>query len=338
MAGSRVSANPWDNPDIFGPWKEPVFAIVFGDFGVGKSYDATLCAPDAYTLSAPGALKGVRETVGDEWYNYIMNFNFPVETLDDITDFLLKIAAGTIERRPVRLDDLTIAATNTLAQLNAVYTEQYIRQKFEDFKRRVYRLKEAARRAGVHVIASNHIQAPSTSEKGVFTRGGPAMGAPSACPPVYASADIIYRAEVEVGRFPHPLVYRCDYPNNAWAYKDRHGVLSGVGPANLREILLHAGMQMPRPDYFAWMDEYVEAVAQEIIGGADKREVWNRHREYLQKNGVYKGHIYWVLRDGLDRASLRLRRSPMDLLLAGDFGTANSPAGPAMPPKPAKKK
>ena len=309
-------ATSWDDPSVFGSWGEPAFVVTFGDFGIGKSFDATLFAPDAWTLSGPGALKGVHDVLGPEWYAYAQAMNVEVRTLPDVTLFLQEIAAGRRQRLPVRIDDLTITAQNTLADLNNIYDERRTRNKFEHFKRTVSEMKEAARRARVHVIGSTHIQRPHTDEKGSFTKGGPAMGAPSACSPIYASADVIYRVEAEEGRFPHPAVYRCDYPSNTWAFKDRHNGLNGVGPANLREIFLHVGMYVPRPEPLRWMDDYVEAIAQEITGGRDKQEVWGRYREHLIAHGTPQGHVYWVLRDGLDRAAMRMRQSPMDALLA----------------------
>jgi hypothetical protein len=334
--------NPWADPDVFGVWKEPALIVIFGEAGAGKSFDATLFCPDGYTLSAPGALKGTMQVLGADWYEYAQSLVHPVRTLDEITKFLLEIAAGLRERRPVRIDDMSITAQATLDALGAVYDERNNRKKYEVFKAMVFKMKEAARQAGVHVIASAHVQPPHTNDKGVFTKGGPSMGAPSACAPIYASADVIYKIEVEEGRFPHPAVYRCIYPDNTWAFKDRHNALYGVGPANLRELLLNVGMKVPRPDGLAWMDDQIERIATEITGGADKLEVWERYRSYLTEYGMFSGHVYWTLRDGVDRAAIRMRKSPMDMLLAGNFGAKVGPgvvvpgavAAPAAPPPP----
>ena len=328
-----MTQNPWAAADIFGVWREPALIVIFGDAGIGKSFDATLFCPDGWTLSAPGALKGARHILGDEWYAYAQQFVVEVRTLADVTTFLHEIAAGRRERRPVRIDDLSITAQVSLMDLGERFNEKMTRNKYEFFKNLVFAMKEAARRAGVHVIASAHVQAPHTNEKQVFTKGGPSVGAPSACGPLYASADVIYRIEAESNRFPHPAVYRCDCPDNNWAFKDRHNALQGVGPANLRELLMHVGLPVPRHENLAWMDEYSEAVAQAIMGGADKKEVWNDYRARL--TDVFNGHVYWMLRDGVDRAAIRMRKSPMDMLLSGEFGA--KPAGivgPGSPPPP----
>lgn len=303
----------WTDPRIFGPWQEPAFVLVFGAQGAGKTFDSTLFAVDGITLALPGALKGVREVVGDSLYEVAKSRTIPVQHLHDVLGVLNAIRAGQIPKLPVRIDDLSVVASRTLDILREHYPANKTFQLYGAFRGLFTQVRDAARHAGVHVIGNAHARSPSTSEKGEFRYGGPDLGAPSVTGVVTAVADVVYGLERTDRPRLFPNAYRCDYPSSQWCYKDRHSVIQGTGPANLAEIFRKADMVVPRPAGFEWMDTAVEKIAARLEAGEDLQEVGGRLKSALASQPP--GLVYWILRDASDRVELRAQPSVLDVAL-----------------------
>lgn len=314
----------WDSTSAYGRWGEPPFIVVFGGYGIGKSVDATLFAPTGYTLGPPGGIRGAAPILGPELYAEAQMRTAQVSSIDQITATLVSMASGQLPRYPVRVDDLTLVAQADLSELQRQFpSPRDTGTLYALFKRRLINMRDAMRRAGVPVIANCHVATPATDANGKFTPGGPSMGAPSALPVLVASADTIYGMERDdSGTFyPWPAFYRHESPNAQWAYKDRHGAFNGKAPANLREIMRSTGMVLPLPAALAWTDDYAEAVAEAAVplSGDALIDLFQLHLGHLIGQGIFKGHAYIAVRNGLDRAALRKQGSHLDAVLSGAF-------------------
>jgi hypothetical protein len=297
---------------MFGRWGEPAFVVVFGPVGIGKSTDVALFDPEAWTLGAPGCVKGAEKILGPDRYAALVGRRIEAQNIDHAIGVLNAIAAGQLERRTVLVDDLSLLAEAETVALKSQISRSDTRYLWDVFASKIILLKTAMRRAGVHVLASCHMRSPSTDEKGKFTPGGPSMGGPKGTMILATEADVIYGLERDPACYPYPAAYRCEYPSQQWAYKDRYGALLGTAPANLREILRTVDAAPPRPAGLEWLDDAAESVASTPGNPRDVgQEAYTRLRSH-----VGDGPAFWAVRDGLARRTLRERKGYFDTLLA----------------------
>ena len=305
----------------FGAWGEPAFIGIHGPQGVGKSTDATLAFVDGWTLSLPGALKGVMPILGPDWYAYVMARRVEVTCLEHVVQVLDQIIDGTRAPLPCRVDDITLLADATLGMLDDSYpsTGGGVFAKWAHFGRIIRELKRKMRLARVFVVAGGHTAEPKTDQQGRYHMGGLSVSAPSAIPKLAAEMDEVWRLMTAPNRVPWPTAYHCEIPNHEWIYKSRHHVINGVAPANMRELLMAAGFPMLRPEGLSWMDGYADTVAADARCIGDQvgaHAVLTEHVAHLIAQGVFEGHAYWCVRDGMDRAQIRATNSPISRILA----------------------
>jgi hypothetical protein len=279
----------------------PVFVVVSGDSGVGKSTDQLLAWPDALFLCLSGADKPAKQFG-------ISPRVVEIGDLGDVHNVLRQVQALDAKSKPgaVIIDDLTILAERTHDRLKPQYPRSQTFAFWDRLKTEIRLVRDHARDAGVHVFASTHLARPDTDQGGQAHKGGPAMPGRKMRGALPHIADEVYIAELEPGAEPWPGVYRCE-PDADWHMKSRLGVARGRVPMNLRELLRLRGYACPRLPGMEWQESVATQVSSAILAGSPWRDVWNRAEGQLVAKGLNPGAIYWALRDGIDRATLSKR-------------------------------
>jgi hypothetical protein len=316
----------------FGRWGEPAFVGIYSPFGTGKTVDTTLFDPMGWTFAGVGALKSTEWFLGP-LYPVVQQMTVPVTNFEQVIAYTELMVAGKMEARTIRTDDLSVLVSTTMDALIANAGKNKFKA-YSDLKALATRYKASVRLLPVHTLASCHLTFPKTDESGKFTPGGPDMGGGQSSHVIAAVMDVIYKAESDAGMFPYPAVYRCDAPHPTWTYKDRHSAVFGVAPMNLREIFRKVGMAPARYPGMEWLDTVADDVAAAVLGGEDPRAAFARFTKHLIGQGVYEGHAYWAVRDGLDRAKLYAPMSPITRALASGGAVGALPG--ALPPPPTK--
>lgn len=280
----------------------PVFAIVSGESGVGKSTDQLLAFPTAWFLCLKGADK--------PGYQFgLAPITVEVSLLSHAVEVLQHTATLPPEQKPpaIIIDDLTLLAENSYDFLKPQYPKNQVFAFWERMKQELRAVRTTAREVGVHVFASAHLAKPDTDQAGNFHKGGPVMPGRKMRSAIPHIADEVYLAELEPGHEPWPGVYWCE-PHPEWHMKSRLGLMRGRAPMNLRELMRQRGYTLPRMAGAEWQEAVAQQVADTILKGEPWKDVWNRAEVQLMSKGLHPGLVYWALRDGVDRATLAKRQ------------------------------
>jgi hypothetical protein len=279
----------------FGPWGEPAFIIVYGPSGSGKTTDALYSFPNGLFLALPGALKPSVTTVG--WSPAAMR----VETVEEATALIYRImkeAPGQFDA--IVIDDLSLLAENTYTRMKPQFRPQEAFKLWDGVKQTIIDFKNAARAAGLHVVANAH-QTHSETKDGVFLRGGPTMPARKMVDAIPHIADSVLRAGIDQQRKPWKGVYHADNGGAMWHEKDRHSAFRATSPMNLAEGLRSVGYPIARAPGMEWQEAEVDKVAARLTAGENFQTVWDSVMKDLMAKGASALHVRWVLRDGKDR-------------------------------------
>jgi len=284
-----------------------VLTIAAGPSGIGKTTDLILTWPRALFFCSPGAVKPARQFLGrnlEPWQ--IVH----VRTINDVLLHLQTLTTdGTLQQASaVVVDDLSILAESSYLDLKAQYNASRTFAMWDDLKRQLQSLREWLRHLNLHASCNAHLAVPETDSNGVFHKGGPSMPSKKMRAQVPHIADLVLVAEAKADRKPWGAVYRCDPPNPQWHVKDRHGVCSGIMPLNTGEILRAAGYAVPRLPGLEWQDAAADKIAQRLKEGQDPTTVWSESWEKLASQGVFNGHVYMALRDGMDRHAIQTKQ------------------------------
>jgi hypothetical protein len=109
--------------------------------------------------------------------------------------------------------------------------------------------------------------------------------------------------------WPHVLATG---PDEHYIQGDRLAVLPAKFPMNLREAMLVAGFDLPRPESLAWMDEVVESTSQLLLAESGAKRP--AYKKILTEVAATLGdraprHVRWALADAMDRMVLRKHQS-----------------------------
>lgn len=291
---------------------DPSFSILCGDLKAGKTSDALAAFPRAVYVAAPGALSPA-ETV----WGFEAPARYDLETFADVRQFAETLVPAHLA---LVIDDATLIADRTAGFLSrtkglggwdlwgAVLLQ-------------AIHLRDTLRRKGIHIVFTAHLR-PAHIENGVRVKGGPSFQGQCATK-VPAAADLLLRAEARGGggsgdafgggagngAFGWPMVYRTKL-NPDWFQGSRYNT-PDMSPMNLREILGLAGFKLPRLPGLEWQEALAEGLAQRLvsIGVSDKEKVvaaFTRVREYSTRFTKNRLHVDWAIRDGYDRAILRI--------------------------------
>jgi len=202
------------------------------------------------------------------------------------------------------IDDMSLIVQRTLSRLEnegvGVAMWGRIRQWVMSI---AYDAKELTER-GTHVIFNFHEQPPRTSS-GKYIRGGPQM--PGQLPEQFsAECYVVCRAVFDPTAAPWKYVLHTG-PSGTHIHGDRMGVFPDVGPMNLREGLIQAGYDIPRPKGMEWMDSVVEKMSEKLLAD-DNLENWKQVLKapavkLAQKHG--SGPVRWAVQDTVHRAVIK---------------------------------
>ncbi len=297
---------------------DPTFSIIYGDLKAGKTADMIAAFPGAAFIAAPGALAPAESVWG-----------LPALVRRDLQTFtdVRKWAESLPEGIPICMDDATLIADRT-----AIAFEEAGKSGWDIWDcvlRSAIRLRDVLRRKQSHAVLTCHARG-AHMENGVRVRGGPSFQG-QCSHKLPAAADLLLRAEIRPGaggtagtsldavqqKGPKvrgwPMVYRTAYHPD-WIQGSRHNTPDMV-PMNLGEILRLAGFSIPRLRGLEWQESLANALANRIleVGLADEAKVTEAILRVREAGTTrFKGrieHVDWAIRDGHDRAILRLAKN-----------------------------
>lgn len=295
--------------------RDPSFSILCGDLKAGKTSDALAAFPRGVYVAAPGALAPAQTLWG-----FDAPPRYDLETFDDVTAFGEQLTPAHVA---LVIDDATLIADRT-----AGYLSRKSKLGGWDLWGAVLlqgiRMRDTLRRRGLHIVFTSHLRAAHI-ENGVRVRGGPSFqGQCSTKLP--AAADFLLRAEARAGAgagsdafggasgptaIGWPMIYRTGYSPD-WLQGSRYGT-PDMSPMNLGEILRLAGFRIPRLPGLEWQEGVVASLANKLleVGLGDKDKVAGallRVKDYCTAKfkPSSEAHVYWAIRDGYDRAVLRI--------------------------------
>ena len=244
---------------------DPVVGILYGPSKHGKTSCVCYAFPEALFVAAAGALDPARSVVG-------FGPAYPsIQSCEDVVivpQLIDEAAAAGI--KVMVIDDLSVLAQATVSRLE---TGEWINPKtgkkgavFSNWKlwgkisELFLAVRTAARRSRMHVFFTCH-ERISKNVSGTFVRGGPDL--PGQLPEKFpAIADVVARTKYDPTRQgPWPYVMSCG-PDPQWILGDREDLVGAASPLNLRELLIAAGHDLPRPKELHWMDAAVEMVSE----------------------------------------------------------------------------
>lgn len=294
-----------------------VFAILFGAIGTGKTVDALMSFPRALFIAAPGALKGAIGVAGFEPKAIL-----DCESIPAITARVEEAGKLPEARRPdaIVIDDFSLYVSRQVLISSASVGGFELWGVIYNY---VLRLREAARRSGIHIVMTMHEALPY-DDRGARRPGTVALPGKKLPYDVPAAADMVLRAQPLAPGAPGanpigwPVVYRCDPTDPEWRTKDRHNVTPDMSPMNLGEIMRLVATEAKAPAGWAprrlpsleWHEGYVENAATAILskGAADQahaRAVLRALHDACVRRDPDERHALWAARDAWDRAVLR---------------------------------
>jgi hypothetical protein len=291
---------------------QPVFVILMGAIGTGKSTDALMSFPRGRFIAAPGALKPSMGVAGFEPAD--------VRDVDTIPD-MIKIVEATKPGQADALvvDDFTLYVKRQVRSLERSGVGGF--DLWGAVHRYVLDLREALRRCGMHGILTMH-ELPPRMDNGIRLPGCPALPGKTLPYDVPAAADIVLRAQPipsgMAAAIGWPVVYRCDPADPEWRTKDRTNTTPDMAPMNIGEILRLAARENGNPKFaprrlaaLEWHEPWVETAAQAIMSGkgvvdlTQARAVLGQLEEACLGRDPDPRHALWACRDAWDRAFLR---------------------------------
>lgn len=279
--------------------RDPSFSVLYGDLKFGKTCAAIAAFGDhANYVAAPGALESAESVLGID-----VPPRIDLETFRDIRVYD-KFPVGKIARV---VDDASLIADRTVNALAAKGMQGF------DLWSAVFKhailLRDDLRRNGQHVVFTCHAVAAEV-KNGVRLKGGPAFPGQTRTK-LPAAADLLLRAESRPGAgFGWPVVFRAG-PHDDWLQGSRYDT-PDMAPMNLGEILRAAGFQLPRVKGLEWQETIANGLANTLLGGRlvdreQTKEALQRARDYaIVKFSKNEKHVMWAVRDGYDRAILKM--------------------------------
>jgi hypothetical protein len=273
--------------------RDAVVVCTYGPSGIGKTTDQGYSFPRAIFIAAPGALQSIKTVCG------YVPATASARTIKEATALIQKESKNY---RAVVIDDFSHIAEQTFNALEKKFSGFRLWGELRD---EALAFRDAARYAGVDVILNCWEQGPKTSPTAGYVRGGPMLSGklPESIP---ALCDIVLRASHDKQRVPWPGVYRCSN-DPAYVMKDRFNVAAQADPApmNLAEILRAAGIDVDRHPDMVQYEPVVEDFSRQFDASSEVLVKANELYALLVKEGVAVPAARWILRDALDRHTLR---------------------------------
>lgn len=293
--------------------RDPSFSILYADLKAGKTTDALAAFPRGVYIAAPGALAPAEAVWG-----FDPPARYDLETFADVREFADKLVASHF---CLVVDDATLIADRTAGALARKGLGGW--DLWAVVLRDAIFLRDTLRRRGIHIVFTSH---PRTAhiDNGVRVRGGPSFQGQCATK-IPAAADFLLHAEARGGTtggdpfggggpggsiFGWPMTYRTGYSPD-WMRGSRYDT-PDMSPMNLGEILRLAGFPIPRLAGLEWQEVVANQLANKLleVGLTDKEKViaiFSKIKETcLARFSKDERHVYWAIRDGYDRAVLKI--------------------------------
>jgi hypothetical protein len=278
-----------------------IFGIEYGPCKTGKTLAAVRAFPDALFIAPRGALLCAKWLA---WEPQVIEADAKM----GIKQMIEVINKAGKKYPAIIIDDFSILCD---VELSACKKKHPGWSAFDVFNNRVYDLRDAARMAPCHVILTMHEQPPKEVKNGnKWLPGSPLIPGWQLPEKLPAMADFVARIVYDEEATGWPYLYQVG-PDKNYITGDRLAIMPDKFPLNLREALIAADIEVPRPEALAWMDPVVDQLAdkinEELAKGKD-RDVKGMLRHafpQLQEKIPEPRHIRWVFADALDRAYLR---------------------------------
>lgn len=289
----------------------PIFALEYSPPKYGKTENAIRAFPNAEFIGDPKAIIPLFQSL-----------EIPLPTIHDVNT--LEQADKKVEEIAKRkkscvLDDLTVLGDDTVLALTPKFGDNKLKL-YDAFRIQMVTLRNRARDAGIHVWATAHIMPPDP-ENGRM--GGPKLPGQNSYA-ISAVVETIGRVEPSPQIITGwPMAYKVDPKDKAYVTGDRWGVLYDGAPHNAGELMRARGFDLPRAVGLEWQEDVVEAIAQEFLAlapnqlGPAKKVIFQKWFSDLEQNGIIPPHIYWTLRDGFDRSTIRRYNSRRHATMLG---------------------
>ena len=283
--------------------RQHVLGTVYGEAKTGKTLSMLKAFPEALFIGLPGAMMcanylgwepKVLEVKGTQGFKHV------AETVKKVDG-----------KFPIVIDDFSLIADVTLANCQRM-ADGF--KAFDLFNQRTYALIRACRESKSHVFFTCHVQAPREVKKDNNVRyipGTPLIPGwqmPAKFPAMLDFCARVVHDDSGPG-WPHVL---STGPDPHYIQGDRLAGLPAKFPMNLREAMLVAGFDLPRPSSLAWMDEVVESTSQLLLAEAGAKRP--AYKKILTEVAATLGdraprHVRWALADAMDRMVLRKHQS-----------------------------
>lgn len=279
------------------PQQFPLFALIYGPIGIGKTADICSAFPNGFVFGLPGATKSVQAIYG------FMPDQFDVPTIQNITAAVPHIVAAR-KYDAILVDDFTVYIARTVRDLEGKMKDG--RQIYGVLNKIVNDFRDTCRVCGLHVVINCWLKGPELLETGVLKAGGPALPGrlgetlPGLC-------DLVLRAEVDETKPWHKACYHAR-GNKSFVGKDRDNGTPDNAPMNLGEICRFNGYPMHRRPGTEWLDTVAEQIAVALYAAGPSKDAeiiedWQRKLYNAMPEHYYLGK--WAVRDGYHRVVLR---------------------------------
>jgi hypothetical protein len=290
---------------------EAPMILVSGPSGVGKTTDMLYAFPNATFIAVPGALEPARTTCGFEVPS--TRIRSDIKTLDQVVPVVLN-AKG-----PIIIDDLTLLADQTVLIKKASMGGYDLWGFVLD---RMLEIRVASRKTG-NPVAFNCHETPAETQNGEFHAGTISLQgkARTKLPPAF---DIFARAQPLAREVGWPACYRVKIDDPTFQpTRDRYNAIYDQAPLNLAEALRSVGLKMPRIPELDWAEAFVEKLAGLLVDSISDvkacRGILEQAKDHVAGKVKNILHVNWILRDGYDRAVIRVgRRARVHSLFCGE--------------------
>lgn len=287
-----------------GTMSRHVFGITYGRAKSGKTVGMVRAFPGGLFITVPGGCLSAKH-LGWEPKVLELEANQGLRWVSDT----IRRAAGKVPA--IIVDDLSLIAD---AELELCRRRASGFQAFDLFNKRVYELRDASRSAGCHVFFTAHEGAPREVKKDNNSRyipGSPLMPGWQIPEKLPAMADVVARVVHDPTAKGWDFSYEVG-PDQNYVTGDRLDIFPPRFPMNLREAMIAAGYDLPRPEALRWMDEHVDEAADRLQEESakkkpDTRAVLTDLCDSMDDRDPR--HVRWVLTDAMDRATLRRHES-----------------------------
>lgn len=282
------------------PMKTYVFGILYGPPKTGKTLATLRAFPGGLFISPRGGISCKSWIDWEPAHVEATDVDQLIQLLSDKRNKLEQYSA-------IIIDDFSIIADAELTKLRK--THKVVWDAYSVLSDKVCELRDLARKCPCHVFLTMHEQPPREVKKvgGVkYIPGSPSIGGHKLPEKLPALVDFVARVTYNPDYGGWPYVYQVA-PDEHYVTGDRLSICPGTFALNLREMLLAAGYELPRPKELGWTEKVVDKLYPLILEemrkeDADYKPLLTNVADKLKEKNPK--HVRWALLDSFDRARL----------------------------------